>query len=187
MCPWTPKIGDSAGGLWCIFTVVREFFRITLIAALSLPVVACTGPSGIKGSKQLNELDASERTEACENLDDYYDTEVSEERVRKFVCIFSTILAQDVAECEVAYEACLMEPLMMAEDDSCLVTEPLTCTATVEEMEACFDEQIRDFITLTDMISCQALFAGTVELDPPAGPECSALAQKCPDLYDDET
>jgi hypothetical protein len=166
------------------FRAVRDFFRITLCAALLLPTVACTGPTGLPGGKQLNELDADDRQKACENIQEYYDKEVDDDTAKRYACIFATILATDVDSCEVAYEACLMEPLMEnTDDDSCAVTDETTCTATVEEYEACLDEQIAAFKDVSASFSCEASINGSFMIQTEPGPDCKALADTCPGFF----
>ena len=182
-----PQAGIPGSAQVVYFRAVRDFIRITLIAALLVPAAACTGPTGLKGSKQLNELDAGEREEACENIGDYFDKEVGEERMKKLACVFSAATTVafgggGVPECEIAYDSCLMEPLTQT-DDGCGVSDETSCTATVEEYEACLEEQAEGFVTLIDGLSCAAVLEGGASPIPEAGPECTALASKCPGFF----
>ncbi len=157
-----------------LLQIVQGFLWISVIA---LPIVACTGPTGLPGSKQLDELDADERAEACENLADYFDEGIGEERRKKRFCIHVGAQYGDVAECEVAYETCLMEPY--SSEVSCALSGPTSCTATVEELEACFAEEIDTTIAFIDGLTCQAVLDG-VEYDAFGGPACLTFEQKCP-------
>lgn len=165
---------------------MRNLARLFLISALLLPMAACKGPTGVKGDKQLSELSEDEKKTACENISDYYDKEVGDERLVRFACTFTAAFTSSEAECDVALEACIAEGMVSESEDSCVVDGEVACDATVEEYEACLDEQIEATVEFIDSFSCAAIF-GEGGDSPGVGPEtgelCTALAQKCPGLF----
>jgi len=165
---------------------MRSLARLSLIAALILPVVACKGPTGVSGDKQLNELSEEEKKTACENIGEYTEEEIGDDRLLRFSCSFTAALTASEAECDLAFDACVAEGKIMSEQESCDVDRELVCEATVEEYEACLDEQIAATIELIDGFSCAAIFASEGEGGgalPEVGPLCTDLAQRCPGLF----
>ncbi len=171
---------------------MRNLARLSLISALILPVVACKGPTGVSGDKQLSELSEDEKKTACENIGDYYDKEVGEERLVRFGCIFKGAFNPEVtneAECDLSLDACVAagEVTVSEDDDSCVVDGDIACDATVEEYEACLDEQVEATVEFIDSFTCAAIYGegggGGGSLSPETGPLCTALAQKCPGLF----
>jgi len=164
---------------------MRNLARLSLIAALILPTVACKGPTGVKGDKQLNELSEDEKKTACENIEEYFDEEVGDERLLRFSCTFAAAFSGSEAECDLAFDACVAEGKVMSEEgDGCVVDDEIVCEATVEEYEACLDEQIEATIEFIDGFSCAAIFSGdSGATSPETGPLCTELAQKCPGLF----
>lgn len=168
---------------------MRNLARLSLISALILPAVACKGPTGVSGDKQLSELNEEEQKTACENIDDYFDKEVGDERLVRFACIFTAAFNPEVtneAECDLSLDACLAagEVMVSEEEDSCVVDGDIACDATVEEYEACLDEQIEATVEFIDSFTCAAIYGGGEgTTSPETGPLCTALAQKCPGLF----
>ncbi len=174
---------------------MRTLLRLTLLSALILPAVACKGPTGLKGDKKLNELSDDEKKSGCESLVEYSDKKISEDDYKRFACtsvaIFDVAFGGTEESCNTAFDQCLQD-VTTNEDDtetSCELEGDITCTATVEEYEACVDERIELTLELINSFSCAKL----VEMagDPPPEEEeddslCSALAQKCPGLFSSE-
>ncbi len=165
---------------------MRNLARLSLLSALLLPMAACKGPTGVSGDKQLSELSEDEKKTACENISEYYDKEVGDERLVRFACTFTAAFTSSEAECDVAFEACVAEGMVTESEDSCVVEGDVACDATVEEYEACLDEQIEATVEFIDSFSCAAIFNESGEgsgLGPETGELCTALAQKCPGLF----
>ncbi|HFE44373.1 MAG TPA: hypothetical protein ENJ18_02620 [Nannocystis exedens] len=167
---------------------MQMLLRFTLLSALILPAAACKGPTGLKADKKLNELSDDEKKSACENLVDYTDKKISEDDVKAAACItvaiFDVTFGGTEESCNSAYDQCLQEATSEPGETSCEIEGDITCTATVEEYEACFDERIDATLELIKSFSCAELVMPSSE--PPAEETdslCSALAQKCPGLF----
>jgi hypothetical protein len=157
------------------------------VALLAIGASSCTGYTGIKGSKKLSELDTSERKEVCENSQAHFEEEIGEDRVKNFACVTGAVLSValsggGVPECEAAVDLCLMEPAMTT-TSTCDVDGATSCEATIEEYEACGDENIAALRTFYDGYTCEVALSGSGGQAPTAGPECQALAKKCPELF----
>lgn len=160
----------------------------TLLAAtLLVGVSACTGYTGVKGSKTIGELTTDERKEVCENSAAHFEEEIGAERVKRFACVTTAAISVALAgggvpECEAAVDLCLMEATTDDGMTTCNVDGATSCEATIEEYEACGDEQIAGLKTFYDAYTCEAAINGTA-MAPAAGPECQALSKKCPEIF----
>ncbi|MEZ4448472.1 MAG: hypothetical protein R3B09_03255 [Nannocystaceae bacterium] len=154
-----------------------------LVAALAVGASACTGYTGVKGSKKLSELDADERKEVCENSAAHTKEEIGEETIKRYGCVLASVLASGggVPECEAAVDICVMDATIES-NDTCDVDGDVDCDATIEEYEACGDENIAGLKVFYQTFTCEAAINGSV-MAPEAGPECQALAKKCPGLF----
>lgn len=157
-----------------------------LVAALVVGASACTGFTGIKGSKKISELSADERKEACENTAAHFEEELGADTIKRAACVAGGVTAAlfaggGVPECEAAVDLCLMEAT--TEETKCNVDGAPSCEATIEEYEACMDEQIAGLRAFYDGYTCEAALSGSAGEQPMAGPECMALSQKCPGLF----
>ncbi len=173
---------------------MRTLLRLSLLSALILPAVACKGPTGLNADKNLNDLSADEKKSGCESLVEYSEKKISEDDVKRLACI--TVAVLDVAfggseeSCNSTYDQCLQEATATQDGNtSCELEGDITCTATVEEYEACVDERIDATLELIKSFSCAELVKMSGEEPAPEGEDeslCSALAQKCPGLFSSE-
>lgn len=163
---------------------------LVVVTALVATASACTGPTGIKGSKKISELSADERKEACENAAAYFEAEVGVERIQRTLCVATSVgpvllSGGGVAECEAAVDLCLMNPPMESGTTTCVFDNDQSCEATIEEWETCYDDQIAAIIKVNDATTCEAAINGTIP-EPDYGANCMALAQKCPGLFSNQ-
>ncbi|MCB9569223.1 MAG: hypothetical protein H6710_18760 [Myxococcales bacterium] len=167
---------------------MRLLAHTAIFGALLLSF-GCRGPSGLPGNKQIGELSDDEQKEACENVADYYDKKIGEEKLKDFACVTAGVFAAalsggDVAICEAAYMDCLAAPDDGTMDDTtCEVSNDApSCTATVAEYDDCLEEQVDALKDFLDGYSCATAASSML---PETGPACMALAQKCPELFSD--
>jgi len=168
---------------------MNTLLRYTLLSALILPAIACKGPTGISGGKQLNELSDDEQIQACENVEDYYIEEIGEDRLIHGSCVaLASFFTSNEDECEVFVDMCKRDAMESEEGeeevDEC-TAEEVSCTATVAEYEACIEEEVEATKDGIDALTCAAIFSDNPpDMDPPPGPECEAFAKKCPGYLD---
>lgn len=173
---------------------------VPLLALACLP--ACKGDdgidSGLPASKPADELQPDEQATLCEAAFDYYNARLGPEAIKRFQCTaegIGTSLAgdQSVAACAKARDACIAEPDPDAEpvdpNATCEINiDWATCTATVDEIEACLTEYSDQGAAAFNSISCDRMAEYVKELptfdesvlDP--GPACQAAQAKCPSL-----
>lgn len=177
--------------------------RPLLVPLLALACLsACKGDdaldSGLPASKPADELQPDEQNQFCEAARDYYEPRVGPEVLRRFNCtiegiVTSLMIDATVASCTKTRDACLAMPDPDAEpvdpNAPCEIgIDWTTCTATVDELEACLTEYSDQGADAFNSISCDKVpeyvkslptFDESV-LDP--GPACQTAQAKCPSL-----
>ena len=170
---------------------MHQRLSTVLVAALTVSLAACTGFTGVKGSKKISELSADERKEVCENSAAHFEEEIGAERIKRFGCVTASAISValsggGVPECEAAVDLCLMMATTDGGTTTCDVDGDPSCEATIEEYEACAEENIASLRAFYDGYTCEVALSGSGGEMPAAGPECMALAQKCPGLFSNQ-
>ncbi len=156
--------------------------------------------SGLPASKPAAELQPDEQTQLCEAVLDYTSDRLGEDDIKRFQCTAEGIgvsLATDqtVAACVEARDTCIAtpdedpEPNPEPESTTCEINiDWATCTATVDELEACFTEYTDQGADALNSFSCDRMAEYVKELptyDPSIldpGPACQSAQAKCPSL-----
>ena len=170
------------------------YTRISSVLFLGL-AVACGGTSfssGVDSSKKVSELDDADATKICEAAEKTA-TDFAKDN-KEGLCKFSGGIAgglagafgQDPATaCQMAVDDCLTKDAT-TETGECM-PKVADCDATVEEMEACYNDTLDAMNELFGEFAskeCAELVMdsseSTLNLTAPAS--CTSLAQKCPSL-----
>jgi hypothetical protein len=180
--------------------MISQRFGHALAAAVFVLSVGCGddgdggGGSGVDSSKTGDELSDAEATKLCESTESKgADIELDD---MQFCVIGVTVQSMDKATCEqTVMQACADDDggdgdttddnTDEDDDDDCADAKGDLegCTATVGEIEECFDALL-DWANKLDGISCDD--AGKVTQDSLAIPEkCATVQQKCPKLLGD--
>lgn len=156
--------------------------------------------SGLPASKPAAELQPDEQTQLCEAVRDYSSDRLGADDIKRFQCTgegigFSLATDQTVASCAKTRDACIAmpdedpEPNPEPESTTCEIgIDWATCTATVDELEACFTEYTDQGADALNSFSCDRMAEYVKELptyDPSIldpGPACQSAQAKCPSL-----
>ncbi|MEZ4381199.1 MAG: hypothetical protein R3A79_07610 [Nannocystaceae bacterium] len=158
---------------------MRGLPRIAVAAALVAVAVAACGEEDVPKDTRLDALDADEFAEVCLRAVTRYVDEVGQARWHKEFCVDAEVASGDVAACEAAVDACLTEPYSLSVSQCVVVADLERCTATVEELDACFDEERGRISAYIDALSCASAIGGAAH-EGFAGPACLAFGAKCP-------
>lgn len=150
---------------------------------------------GVSATTAANEITPEQERELCDALEAYVAAELPPAEQQRINCTTAGLLAAAFSggganECSQARSACLQEPVGSDQvGGQCDAEElPEACTATIQELEACFYEQVSAVKALAGL-SCSQIGAST-DLDLTiggTGPACDTVEQKCPGLMDDES
>ena len=168
-----------------------------MTSAVLLASAACSSPSfspGVDGSKVLSELSGEDKKQLCTALQETTEDFVNSNKdgVCKLGAILVALLSGDdpQAVCEMAVTTCSNNDVDGSDERAaCESSMAITgCSATVDEMEACYNEKIEALGELYDELaaqSCAELLMdsgmdsqGTKQPEEPAA--CVALEAKCP-------
>ena len=157
--------------------------------------------TGLPETKSLGDLTAEEAVQGCETLFSQAAEVFNQETVLNFYCTtLSLQFAQDAAGCNSSVEECLMQPdtadsaaalgLDFSNSDCETSAEDLAdCTATVGELEQCFNDMLAPLADAIAVFSCdlagdmEALQAASAGLEGGGAPaSCTALETTCPSV-----
>lgn len=174
------------------------------IFALLLGLPACKADepsldSGVAGGKQGSELTPTEQEQFCEAADAFGQELLSEAELKRALCTiqgvaFSLAQSGTVETCVTLRDGCLDapdddpttgDPTGDPVEDMCdLGIDWTTCTATVAEIEACYEEYGRTNAALLKSFDCSKMeeYKATPpsQEPPPLGEACSLAQAKCP-------
>jgi hypothetical protein len=179
---------------------IRSFFTL----ALALALVSCgdggspTLDTGVPNNTQVDEITTAQARQICERAEDLVEDLFGEDRQHHLMCTGQGI-AYDVADlgsCRSSYNDCINEPFEAEDPDfDCeAVDAPMLsgCNATIGELEACVNAQVKFFNDILEDIDCgladdpdrfEALLAELEEGTDPSA--CAALPEECPDFFGD--
>lgn len=133
--------------------MIRPFLSSSVLVALTLGAVACTGTrhgsydSGLAEDRSVGSLSAAELTRLCEASSDYHVRTVRDAEWLRSTCTYR-VLSEGVATtpelCATAVTACV-EAAQSAEPRpfDCSMLSPLPdCGATVGDFETCMSDQV---------------------------------------------
>lgn len=182
-------------------------------------LTACGGSSGNSGvvtglpaEQKLSTLSDAEVQQACRSLDEGSRSVIPDSAFMRVACLPSGVQAGftetssgvslDMAKCQSALDACVMEltkqsegpvavkvPGLEDDDDSCSdarATDVAGCDATVGEYETCYNLVLNEMQRKMAEFTCQnaeTVYSSTYDrsFHPEQIPQCQALMEKCPD------
>ncbi len=173
---------------------MKNFVTITSLV-LGLTAYGCGGgggdfTTGVDQGKKVSDLTPSEQKQFCD-ADDKLTKDGSLQRpLCRFMGAFSGAIAASFGGkpsevCTEAYNECMADDGSSDGDAECDVDT--TCTATVGEVEKCFNDALKVMATLGNKApTCDKVTADTLKtltdsaqsLENPAA--CEALSKKCP-------
>jgi hypothetical protein len=158
--------------------------------------------TGLSETRLLSDVTPEEATNACEAIERSFTTRLSPETIVRAVCeMFGAVFTQNAADCRTMADTCVQDAengdgdisLDELRQDFDCETESVGddlegCSATVGDLEACFEDTISLMESTLTRFSCQD--AGTLtqadreamegfgDLEPPAS--CQVLSEQCP-------
>ena len=125
----------------------------------------------------------------CQELATFLASQISEAEMKKLGCVLLAVAftGGNAAACNQSLQECMSssEVTPSTEDASCDTERVQDCTATVAEMEACYEEMIGKLDSLASRASCSTSMADLQSLEQkPAS--CRAVEAKCPNLFEDD-
>ncbi|MDC0723245.1 hypothetical protein [Nannocystis bainbridge] len=168
----------------------------TLLGLLAVSLGACKEDdtsldSGIDGAKQGDELTDAEKEQFCEAADAYGKQVFPEADIAAAECTFKAINDALVADgsvdtCDTLRKSCLANLPETEPGDTCsLGVDWSNCQATVNEIEACYEEYGAGYAARMRSFSCAKMAeyattapSKTVEV----GPDCSIARAECPSV-----
>lgn len=168
---------------------------------LALALAACKAPgpafdSGLPPGKQADALTPAEQVQLCEAQDAHAQGLIDDVQLEAAICTIYAIgfaLADDqsVAACVRVRDACVAEPDAPGEGTCDLGIDWTRCTATVAELEACYDEYGRASAAQLRSYSCDRMAEYAVSPPsgdlPPLGAACSRAQSECPSVLGDSS
>ena len=152
---------------------------------------------GADGSTEAGSLNAEQAQDVCTALNSYIQSAISEQEIKQFSCTFAGAFAAAFAggegdaavmACEEARDMCLAEPFDRTEEDCSTFTFSESCTATLDEMEACISEQATAIKQLAATLTCSNALSendsGLAGIE--SGAACQVIEQKCPEFLESE-
>lgn len=178
-------------------------------AAALMVILACGKDgldSGLPADKPGGELQPMEQTSLCDAVSDYFDAKLGADGWTRYMCTLDAFgdaaemgggdTQKAIAACNQLRDACVKSG---AEDDfefSCSETSDLSmCSATVGEIERCYEDAIDQLGALVADFTCEILDPEVAlelqekygdAMTDPLPPSCDAVEQKCPGLFGEE-
>lgn len=149
--------------------------------------------SGVDGGKQADQLDPTEQAQLCEAATAYGEQVITEAELKRSLCTAQAIafaLLQDgsVETCVLLRDGCLDAPEeTTGGTEMCdLGIDWANCTATVAEIEACYEEYTKQSDAALGSLSCDKMAEYKADPpsseSPPLGEACSRAKAKCPSV-----
>jgi len=172
-----------------------------LCAPALVAMVGCssdvTFTSGVDKTKKVSEVTPDEAQTLCENA--AATAQDFAESVKDDLCVFVGAITgafagglgggDPVVLCEAAVADCKSQELEPVDTTDCNAEAQIAnCDATIEEIEACYNDSLEATTTALAAIgsqSCSDLLTGAepnISVDVSAPASCTALQQKCPGL-----
>jgi hypothetical protein len=158
--------------------------RVAAWCAVALVGCGSVADSGVKESRQLGALDASEAQKLCEYRRDLSTDSLGSER--NFCTLQALQQEVKAADCHAAIAACVASDdyeTQLTDDVSCagatsadFVSRPAGCSVTVGEYESCIEQWLRTLGTFTKTLSCDQVESAEVP-EPPQ--QCKDLEAAC--------
>lgn len=173
-----------------IRSLLLPFFVLGLAASACKDDGPPTLDSGISGTKQGDELTPAEQTQFCEAADAFGDEVFPASEQKAAGCTFTAIFAAltlDGSEntCNVLRDECLAQPADPEPATCDLGVDWATCMATIDEIEACYEEYTQDYVELMRSLSCAKMAeykAAAPEMGASLDTACSSAKAKCPTI-----
>jgi hypothetical protein len=162
--------------------------------------------TGIEETTPLSEVTPAQATQVCDSLEVAVNARFSMERQTRATCeVLGALISANPGSCRDFADQCVSDPPQGLEGMGDLPTgEDLTeagcgqasdyasCTATIEEYEACVNDQLDEFEQLLQEFGCAnapldiANFPES-QADIPTASSCTAFDMKCPGVLDFES
>lgn len=175
-----------------------RFFSIpvVILALVSCSESSPTFDTGVPNDTEVDELTTEQAQQVCERAEDLSERVIGPEVQHRLQCV-GTAIAYDLANlgsCKSSYDDCIDEPFDADPIDfACETVEApdvAGCNATIGEIEACANAQLKLVDDLLDQANCdlvddpdrlQEIIEGLEErADPEA---CASLPDSCPDFF----
>jgi len=156
---------------------------------------------GADGSTEAGSLTDAQEQDVCQALNAYIASAITEDEVLQFSCTFAGAIAASFAgaegdaavmACEEARTQCVSEGFDESGDglgeDCSNFSLSESCTATLDEMEACISAQASAIKELANTLTCstavndQSALAGFGE-----NAACTTVEMKCPEFFEDSS
>lgn len=149
--------------------------------------------TSVPGDKELGELTPAEVEQLCDDLGQFTEDLDVAAATQEFSCrvagLVASVSAPESEEslraaCQVAYDECMASPPEPTTTEECSAPDA-SCTATVDEFEACMSDAKATFDELaTALPSCEDLTLadlGSLAGEQPMAPaSCTTFQEKCP-------
>lgn len=144
-----------------------------------------TFQTSVGSTKAVDKLTPAESAQFCKDGEAW--SKDFEKTFTPKLCKIAGLGSTTKAECDMAVTACLNAPSDTSTSSG--MCEPLTdCTATVGEVQKCFNDTITSLTAYLDKFPTCAQFGdknATFPATEPTQPEsCKAIAKTCPDVGD---
>ena len=166
----------------------------SFIVFLSVGCGDSGGSKVIDGSTQLRDLTQSQAQPICESLASSFQSVFSAEQVARVSCFITGVVLAEETEvnCLEFANECMenvpdVSELLPEIDFGCdsISQDLVNCTATLDELEACFDTVLDPEPNFFENISCDSSveeIASFEDFEPFTSDICLQFQEKCPDL-----
>lgn len=146
--------------------------------------------SGIPASTPAGTISDAEAADFCASVGAAVDATFGGAEVEGAMCgftayAFAALAGGDAASCQAAYDECLKAPTETMEKCS---KPSAACTATVGEIEACFNDsmvQVKQLLSALPGCDDVGKMADGPMLEGASPASCEVVQQKCPEALDD--
>lgn len=182
---------------------MKNLLRMSALAFL-IPVAACgdddNGGGGVNipppqpfeseqsNDTQANALTPAEQAAFCAEAFEYFNASIPPTAMKELNCTMTgfAFAAFGAGACTELRADCLASDEEFTFDSyECDTAKLATCTATVNEIEACYTASVEALAQIAPLISCNMNEETLADFeDEPAA--CATVRTKCPDLFESE-